>query len=107
MGDPLSKIMFVKVTAGVAGNYVFTPMYKIAEVNDEKEFLGHLRARILKKTLSEARGENVEHILNTLKIKLHDTGLTEYPDTPEAEALLFERMTQWENPDQLRLTNAC
>lgn len=105
----MAKIMFISVTAGATENYCFPSMYRIAEVTDEVEYIGHMRARIVKALIDEALkgtfpGENIDQILRTLRVKLQDTGLTEYPDTPEAEAALFERMTQWQSVNTPSLT---
>ena len=97
----MSKIMFISITAGATENYCFPSIYRIAEVTDEVEYIGRVRARIIKALIDEAHqgtfpGENIDQILRTLKVKMFDTGFTEYPDTPEGEVELFERMTQWQ-----------
>lgn len=106
----MAKIMFISITAGATEKYCFPSMYRIAEVQDEQAFIGRLRARVLKALVNEAHkdtfpGENIDQILRTLHVRVHNTGLTDYPETPEAEAALFERMTQWQITDQLLLTS--
>ena len=91
------KIMFIAITAGATENYCFPSMYRIAEVTDEVEYIGRVRARIIKALIDEAHqgtfpGENIDQILRTLKVKLFDTGLTEFPETEVEHAALFERL---------------
>lgn len=96
------KVMLMTVT-GEAGPHVIGPWRRIVSVEDEIEFLGMMRAVAIKEIAEALNAEPIQglshddvqaELLKALKIRLTDTGLTEYPDTPEAQAELYRRMTQ-------------
>jgi len=81
------------------------PWQRIVAVEDETEFLGHLRAIALKETvdaltdsneplLDEEKADVQADILRNLRIHLKDTGLTEFPESDAEQQALYERMSK-------------
>jgi hypothetical protein len=96
------KVMMLVVT-GVAGAHSVGPWRRIVSVEDEVEFLGMMRAVAMKEIVDALNAAPVPGLMNddvqaellkALRLKLIDTGLTEYPDTEQGQAELYKRMTQ-------------
>ena len=94
-----TKVMVLEVTGGCVEDFVFTPIYRIVEVIDPTEFIGRIRARILLRLIEYAQKgvlpeDKIDKMMITVKVKLYDTGLTSYPETPEEEAALLSAWIQ-------------
>lgn len=98
----LTKIMILCITGGTVDKFIFHPSYLIVEVIDPVELIGRIRMRVLKQLIDGAlKGDfpesQIDQMLRTMKVQLVDTGLTEYPETPEAEAALIRKYTMPDN----------
>jgi hypothetical protein len=96
----MAKIMILEVSGG-RGDYRVEPFKRIVSVQDEVDFLGTMRLNVLKELMAAVRDGSLTEleqagILHSIKTRLTDTGLTEYPDTPEAEAALYRKYAEEE-----------
>jgi hypothetical protein len=93
----MSKIMLLTITGGTE-TYSIGPARSLVSVQDDQEFLKSMRAIVLKKLIEESSAGSLPddqqaEVLRTLKLRLSDTGLTEWPETTEELNALYERMT--------------
>jgi hypothetical protein len=94
------KIMLLEVKGGT-GDYVIGPYRRIVSVQDETEFLDTIRTLVLHEIIDAIEtGKVKDHeqadILRSIKVRLTDTYLSEYPDTPEEQAAMYRKYTQEE-----------
>lgn len=96
----MAKVLMLQVTGGGV-----PPYRKLVSVEDPTRFLGTLRAKALKDSIANvtfdpqgfANDDNQADILRTLKVKLFETGLKEYPETDaevEAAYRRFDKSVQ-------------
>lgn len=96
----MAKIMLLEVSGG-QGDYAVESFRRIVAVQDEADFLAGMRINVLKELMAAVRDGSLTEleqagILHSIKTRLTDTGLTEYPDTPEAEAALYRKYAEEE-----------
>lgn len=96
----MTKIMLMTVTGGDSDLSV-GPWRRIVSVEDELEFIAQMRIFALQEIKQELAkdpspvDDDIQAaILRSLKIRLTDTGLTEYPESHAEQAALYERMTK-------------
>jgi hypothetical protein len=91
----MARLLMLAVTGGNA-----PPYRKLVSVEDPVRFLGIMRAKALKEqidyvTNNYVPGQETEDvqadILRTLKVKLFETGLKEYPETDAEVEALYRR----------------
>lgn len=75
------------------------PWQRLVSVENEVDFLGHLRAIALKEIVDAITEDNKPmdadiqaDILKGLKLSLTDMGLDEFPESHAEQAALYERM---------------
>lgn len=93
----MSKIMFMEVRGGVE-EFRILPWRRIVTVVDEDEFIAAMRLIAMREMKEAVENRSLPEdiqadLIKSLKIRLTDTGLTDYPETPEEQAKLYERMT--------------
>ena len=94
----MARIMLLTVTGG-AKDFVVGPWRRIVSVQDEIEFLGTMRAIALKEIIDAINLKQVPEdiqaeMLRSLKLRLTDTGLTEFPESETEQAALYKRMNE-------------
>ena len=94
----MGRLKLLQVTGG-AGDYVIGPYRRFVTVVNDMEFIGSVRAQVQKEliqTVLEGGLQDNEqaNLLSTLKVRLFETGLDDYPETPEAQNELYLRFTQ-------------
>lgn len=94
----MARIMLLEVSGG-RGDYRVESFRRIVSVQDEVEFLGTMRLNVLKELMAAVKDGTLTEleqagILHSIKTRLVDTGLTEYPEDSQAEAELYRRFTE-------------
>ena len=93
---PVVRLLMMTVAGGVQ-----TPYHKLVTVDDPMRLIAFVRARMLAeyvKKLShipvlppELQDEVNEEVLRSLKVKIYETGLNEYPETDAEVEALYKR----------------
>jgi hypothetical protein len=90
----VARLLMMSVTGGST-----TPYLKLVSVEDPVQFLGLMRLQIMQaqiEKLSKAPAlpdDAQAEILRTLKVKLYETGLNEYPETDAEVEALYRRFS--------------
>ena len=92
----MSRLCILTVSGGGS-----PPYRKIVSVQDPIRFLGTMRAKELQHQLDvmsrtvwetpEAEADAQANLLRTLKVRLYETGLKDYPETDEGVEALYKR----------------
>ena len=91
----MSRLLILSITGGSR-----TPVRKLVSVEDPIRYLGILRAKLVKEQIdymaqnyipSPETDNEQANFLRTLKVKLYDTGLSEYPETDAEVEALYRR----------------
>jgi hypothetical protein len=95
----MTRVYFLQITGGTIGDYVFQNILRLVETSDPDQIVGNIRARFrrdLAKGVVDGRypAELVNAMSQSLRVKMLDTGLTEYPDTSEEEVELFNKLQE-------------
>lgn len=96
------KVMLFTVTGGF-GDYSVSTWRRIVSVEDEIQFLATMRlvalhelARFMENVPTngdyKAKEDIAAGLMKSLRLRLFDLGLTEYPETPEEQAALYKRV---------------
>lgn len=93
----MSKIMLMEVRGGI-DEFRIAPWKRVVTITDEAEFIATMRIIALRELRTAVENRAVSEdkqaeILRSLKIRLTDTGLTDFPESTEDQAKLYERMT--------------
>lgn len=97
------KVMLLTVSGGGAGDYVINTWRRIVSVEDEIQFLATMRLIALKELAKfmetvptgpdyKMRDLIAQGLMKSLKLRLTDLGLTEYPESPEDQVALYRRV---------------
>ena len=94
----MSRIMLLEVSGG-RGDYRVESFRRIVSVQNEEDFLATMRLNVLKELMAAVKDGTLTEleqagILHSIKTRLTDTGLTEYPEDSQAEAELYRRFTE-------------
>lgn len=68
------------------------PYRRLLSIEDEIEMLGILRLNAIQQIMGLDEDDLQADALRTLKVKLKETGLTEYPETQEEIDEIFRRI---------------
>lgn len=101
------KVMLLTVTGGY-GDHTVATWRRIVSVEDEVAFLAAMRLVALKELAKymETVGTTDDYkykddlaagLMKSLKLRLTDLGLSEYPETPEEQAALYKRVLTGED----------
>ena len=90
----MSRILMLAVVGGGE-----EPYRRLVEVDDPVRYMGILRAKLLKEMIDRLNvsptpidiDDKQADALRTLKVKLYETGLTEYPDTEDEVSEIYRR----------------
>lgn len=100
------KVMLLTVTGG-SGDWTISTWRRIVSVEDETQFLATMRLVALQELqlfletlpdtlpngiVSRPKDEIAQELMKSLKLRLTDLGLTEYPETPEEQAQLYAKV---------------
>ncbi len=88
------RLLMLSVTGGGVA-----PYDKLVSVEDPTEFLGTLRARLLKERIDKLNeipltDDLQANALRMLKVKLYETGRDTYPDTEQEVDALYKKFAQ-------------
>src|ERR1700675_842038 len=94
----MGKLKLLQVTGG-AGDHVIGPYRRFVTVVNDMEFIGTVRAQILKDLIDAVQtgsmlDEEQAELLKSLRVRLYETGLDDYPETPEAQTELSKSFTK-------------
>ncbi len=94
----MAKIMILEVSGG-RGDYRVESFKRIVSVQDEVDFLGTMRLNVLKELMAAVKDGTLTEleqagILHSIKTRLTDTGLTEYPNTTQEEVELYRKFSE-------------
>lgn len=88
----MARPLMMVVTGGTVPSY-----HKLVSVENPEQFIGYMRAKALKDQIDKLSSEpalpedDQANILRTLKVKLYDVGLDEYPETDTEVKEVYRR----------------
>jgi hypothetical protein len=94
----MARIMLLEVSGG-RGDYRVESFRRIVSVQNEEDFLATMRLNVLKELMEAVKDGTLTEleqagILHSIKTRLTDTGLVEYPQSTEEEAALYRRFSE-------------
>lgn len=100
----MAKLMLMAVTGGIEGHLV-GPIRRFVSVEVPEDFIAAMRVNLIHEVqrltkAGELDDDKQAELIKSVRIRLMPTGLSDYPETYEAQAELYRRFTQMPKPEE-------